>query len=52
MAKKIALTAIFIFASAFSLSTATAVTDKPSGSSISAPKAPTPQGLCAKGTRC
>ena len=52
MAKKIALTAIFIFASAFSLSTATAVTEtRVGGAKIVAP-APIPQGMCPLGLRC
>jgi hypothetical protein len=52
MLKKIALTGIFIFASAFSLSTATAVTGKQINSTVAAPKAPVPQGLCANGGHC
>jgi hypothetical protein len=52
MLKKIALTAIFAFASAFSLSTATAVTHSRDTGKISAPAAPRPQGLCFNGTGC
>jgi hypothetical protein len=53
MLKKIALGGIFVLASAFSLSTvATAVTgNQAAAKTISAPKAPVPQGLCPGG-RC
>jgi hypothetical protein len=52
MLKKIALGGIFVLASAFSLSTvATAVTGNQTTKTISAPKAPVPQGLCPGG-RC
>jgi hypothetical protein len=53
MLKKIALGGIFVLASAFSLSNvATAVTgNQAAAKTISAPKAPVPQGLCPGG-RC
>jgi hypothetical protein len=54
MIKKIALGGIFILASAFSLSTATAVTGTQAPKKIAAPTAPTaPQGFCyPPGMRC
>jgi len=52
MLKKIALTGIFIFASAFSLSTATAVTQTRDSGKISAPTTPRPQGFCPSGVKC
>jgi hypothetical protein len=53
MLKKIALTSTFIFASAFSLSTATAVTASqvPTGK-ITPPTAPAPQGFGCGGRGC
>jgi hypothetical protein len=51
MIKKIALVTIFALASAFSLSTATAVTGNQSATKkINAPTAPAPQGFaCGRG---
>jgi hypothetical protein len=46
MIKKIALGGIFILASAFSLSTATAVTGTQVTKKIAAPTAPAPKGFC------
>ncbi len=45
MIKKIALASIFALASAFSISTATAVTGNQTAKKISAPTAPVPQGI-------
>ena len=47
MLKKIALSGIFILASAFSLSTATAVAgNQKTTKTISTPSAPVPHGFC------
>ena len=45
MIKKIALGGIFVLASAFSLSTATAVTTNQTPKTMSAPTAPAPQSF-------
>jgi hypothetical protein len=51
MIKKLALGGIFILASAFSLSTATAVTGTQTTKKIAAPTAPAPHGLCPNAGR-
>lgn len=53
MIKKLALAAIFALASAFTVSTATAVTGNQSATKkLSAPTAPAPQGLCPGAGHC
>lgn len=49
MIKTIALAGIFMMASVFTLPVATAVGTKSGGTTIEAPKAPVPQGLCPGG---